>query len=60
MLLAYDVEDGLLDVEEAEFDPLHVLQLVRRRPLHLEDLIVACLVVEGVGPVAAKKKGAKN
>ena len=48
-----DVEDGLLDVEEAVLGALHAGQLRVQHPqlLHLEDLVVAGAVVEGVGPL---------
>jgi hypothetical protein len=49
LLLADDVENGLLDVQQDEFYALHLLQLVHAGPLHPQDLIVAGAIVEGVG-----------
>lgn len=51
VLLPDDVQDGLLDVEEVVLDALHPVELVEGAPLHLDDLVVAGVVVEGVGAV---------
>ena len=52
-LLPDHVKDGLLNVKEAVLCALHAGQLSVQDAelLHLEHLVVACPVVEGVGPL---------